>query len=344
MPGKNSNMPARYRAMRLMVNILLAVLIPGLLAACASNENPPDQITVQLSQPNSAEFAGFYTAVEMGYYADENLIVNLVPRSQTINPIAEVLAGNAQFGIASGDQILRTQAAGNDIVAIATIYQLNPLMIMSLPTDPILRPEDLAGKRIGVNSADLDNPRDLQLISLLEKKDIDRNSIETLTTWDFFGAYDLTSERLSAVSGFDTTKEAINAQLEGDEVTQMFFSDYDINIYLNPIFTNGYLTRGQPDLVNRFMRATLKGYQYAIENPAEAVQFCLAHDNTLDRNVQSAMLQSQIPLIDPGYRPLGWMEEAVWQSTQDILLEQGIIPSPVELGTVYTNLFVENAQ
>lgn len=321
--------------------ILLSLLI---MTACSTTEAPQTEIIVQLSETHSAEFAGFYAAVEMGYYEDENLIVTLLPRTQTINPVAEVLAGNAQFGIISGDQILRAQDAGNDLVAISSIYQLNPMMIMSLSSDPVLSPDDLIGKRIGVNSANLTNSRDLQLLSLLEKQGIDRNSIELLTTWDFYGAYDLTSGRLSAVSGFNTNREAIYAQVEGDQVAQMFYADYGINLYTNPIFTNGYLTRSQPDLVTRFVRATLNGYQYAIENPVEAARICRIFDNTLDLGLQTEMIRSQIPLIDTGYSPLGWMEDAVWQTTYDILLEQNIIAASLDLNSVWTNLFVENAQ
>jgi ABC-type nitrate/sulfonate/bicarbonate transport system substrate-binding protein len=161
---------------------------------------------------------------------------------------------------------------------------------------------------------------------------------------DYHGANELLSGRMQAASSFFSTNEPVQAELDGYEVVSLFYSDYGVTIYANPIFTSGQLIREQPDLVERFVRATLKGYQYAIEHPDEAAELALKYDESLDVTFQSATMRAEIPLIDTGDVPIGWMDAEVWQNTADILVEQGILSSPVDLDALYTTEFVEKAQ
>jgi ABC-type nitrate/sulfonate/bicarbonate transport system substrate-binding protein len=161
---------------------------------------------------------------------------------------------------------------------------------------------------------------------------------------DYHGANDLTSGRMDAASGLFSTNEAVQARLDGHEVNEIFLGDYGILMYVNPIFTTGQLIQEQPDLVERFVRATLKGYQYAVEHPDEMADLAAQYDDALDADHQRESMNSEVPLIDTGDAPIGTMDEAVWQSTQKTLLEQGLISAEVDLNEVYTNEFVEKAQ
>ena len=82
----------------------------------------------------------------------------------------------------------------------------------------------------------------------------------------------------------------------------------------------------------------------AIEHPDEAGDLALQYNETLDAEFQRASMRAEIPLIDTGGVPIGTMDQAVWQSTQEILLEQGFISSPVDLSALYTNEFVGKAE
>ena len=161
---------------------------------------------------------------------------------------------------------------------------------------------------------------------------------------DYHGANELVSGRMDAASGLFSTNEAVQARMDGHEVNEIFLGDYGILMYVNPIFAAGQLVREQPDLVERFVRATLKGYQYAVEHPDEMPELAAQYDDTLDMVHQRESMHSEVPLIDTGDAPIGTMDEAVWQSTQETLLEQGLISAEVDLNEVYTNEFVEKAQ
>jgi ABC-type nitrate/sulfonate/bicarbonate transport system substrate-binding protein len=97
-------------------------------------------------------------------------------------------------------------------------------------------------------------------------------------------------------------------------------------------------------VVERFVQATLRGWQQAVEQPALAVKATLAYGDQLDEAFQSEAMLAAVPLVDTGGAPIGWMEAAVWQGIHDTLLDQGIISSPVDLDLVYTNEFMEKAK
>jgi len=92
--------------------------------------------------------------------------------------------------------------------------------------------------------------------------------------------------------------------------------------------------------VERFLRATLKGWYYAIENPAEAVDMTLQYDATLNREHQVWMMETQTPLIHSGEVEIGRMEDSVWQQMHRILLEGGVLTQPINMAEAYTMQFL----
>lgn len=322
---------------RLLVILIAASAITG----CAPAKPAPDAITVQLSWFHTVEFAGFYAAVEKGFYADENLSVSLLPGGPDVDPLRVVQAGTAQLGVTSGDNLVRARAANITVTAIMAIFRSSPLIVMSLPDSGIQRPQDLVGKTVGVISGQLDSAWDIQFLALLAPLNIDAQRLKFVAMQDYTGANELTSGRVQAASGFFSTNEAVQARLDGLQPNLIFYSDYGIQIYVNALFAPDTLLNSHPDLALRLVRATLKGYQYALDHPAEAAQFALKFDQNLDLKLQTAALEAQIPFIDTGDGALGSMELAVWQSTQDALVKQGFLGAPIDLQAVFTNRFID---
>jgi NitT/TauT family transport system substrate-binding protein len=321
------------------------IFLVGTFAACdGSSPTPrPDEITVQLSWFPTVEFAGFYVADHLGYYADENLAVNLVPGGPEANPVEEVLSGEAQFGLASGDMLVRLRDEGENLVCVSSIFRHNPLVVMSLADSGIKTPQDLIGKKVGVISEQLDTTWDRQFLAMLNNAGVDPDEMTLLPIEDYHGANELTSGRLDAASGFFSTNEPVQARRDDHDLSLIFYSDYGVPVYVNPIFTTDAMVAEDPELVERFVRATLRGYEYAISNPEEAADITLEYDDSLDIGLQTATMKAQIPIIDTGDAPLGWMDELTWRVTQDILLSQDVIESPMSVSNFFTNEFVSAA-
>lgn len=325
--------------------ISILVIITALFISACGNTPPaptpiPDAVNVQLSWFHGVEYAGFYTAIEKGYYAEENLNVTLNAGGPDINPLDEVENGKAQFGISSGDSIIIAKTNQQNFVSVATIFRENPLAITSLAKDNIQKPADLVGKTIGVYSLDLAGFNDLPFQALLSRTGLDRDSMNYALIQDFQGANEIKAGNMNAMSGMFATDQQVMAKDAGDELNFIYYKDYGYDSYINTIFTTEAFKQGNPELIGKFIRATLKGYQYAIENPEEVAGIAVKYDPNLDLTYQQEVMKTQIPFINTGDAPIGSMDEDVWNTTQEILLEFGLIAKPIELGTIYSNEFI----
>lgn len=330
---------------KLSSSLIVLMVFTLVLSACGSRPMAKkDKVTVQLSWFPTVEFAGFYVADQLGYYAEENIEVNLVAGGPNIDPVSEVSTGNAQFGLAAGDSILRAKASGQDMTAIAAIFRQSPMVVMALADSGIQRPQDLEGKTVGVISPALDTTWDIQFIAMLHKLGIDKSAITFIPNEHFNGVRDLTSGKMDASSGLFSTNEPVQAGLDDYKINLIYYSDYGVEFYNNLIFANSRFISENDDLVQRFIRATIKGYQQAIESPQDAVNQTVKYASDLNPEFELASMQAEIPLIDTGNAPIGFMDDAVWQNTQDILIEQGYLNSQVDISTVYTNKFVEGSR
>lgn len=320
---------------------LFAVLLGACAGAAPAPAAEPDKVTVQLSWFHGVEYAGFYAAIEKGYYADANIEVTLNAGGPEINPIDEVNNGNAQFGITSGDSLITARSAGQNFVAVATIFKENPLAITSLKQDGITSPDDLVGKTVGVYSLDLSNFFDLPFLALMSRTGLERESMNYALIEDFQGANEIKAGNMDAMSGMFATDQQVMAKQAGDTLNFIYYKDYGYDVYINTLFITEELRQSNPDLVRRFVQATVKGYQYAIENTDEVAQLALTYDETLDLAYQQAVMQAQIPFINTGDGQIGTMNESIWTNTQNILLEFNLISQPIDLSTVYTNEFAQ---
>ena len=315
--------------------LLLAV---ALLAACGPQEaeKPPDEVTVQLKWIHQAQFAGMYAADKKGFYAEENIDVTLNPGGTDILPdqvVADLVSGEADFAITGGDLLLPARSRGEPIVAIAVVFQRNPYVYVSLQGSGIERPQDLVGKKVMVAP-----DAEFQHQALLRKLGIAPTAIEQVPY-----ERDVTPLVTGQVDAHMVYRTATGLAFEetGHELNWIWMEDYGIHFYADTIVANEALVEQNPDLVERFLRATLKGWRYAIENPDEAVDLTLQYDPALGRDRQARMMAAQTPLIHTGEVNIGWMRAEVWEGMHDILLDQAILDEPVDLDEVFTMEFLQ---
>lgn len=326
---------------RLAIATLL-VILSGLIPACGTpTPTPqPDQVTIQFNWLHTVEWAGFYAAQEQGFYADENLEVELV--AGEVDPFDQVLSGEVNFGTATGTGLIMARSDGKPVIAVAAPLRQTPLCVMALAESGISTPEDLVGKTVGVVSTDLDTGWDIQFLAMLEQAGVDPDQINFVPIEEF-GVDPLLRGEMDAMSDIWSTNDAIAAELAGHDVNLIFVNDYGVLEYPDPIFTSQDMIEENPDIVERFVRATLKGYQYVVEHPEEGAQLALQYNEDLDSELQTASMNAYVPLIDIGGAPIGTMDQAVWESTQQVLLDYNFITAPINLEEAYTNQFVNAA-
>ena len=305
-----------------------------LLISCI-NQPEPDQVTVQLKWLHSAQFAGIYVAQEKGYYAEENIELTINPgginNEGVINAIDQVVSGQAQFGIWSGDALLKAYEQGQAVKAVSALFQINPTAYFSLAKNGIKTPADLVGKRVAVGDGNL------FLSTVLHSADLTMDDIEVIPLT--FDMTPLLEGEVDVWSGY-LTEQVTRLEAEGYELNVILAYDYGAFIYSDILFTTESLIQQNPNLVRRFVRATMRGWEYALAHPDEAVKATLKVAPTLDKVSIERELAASIPLIDAGQPVLGSMDEVIWQTTQAILLENSQLSMPMDITTVYTNEFI----
>lgn len=314
--------------------LLLMFLAPG--AAEWANAQGLESVTVQLKWHHQTQFAGIYAAEAKGFYRTEKLAVEHRPwKVGTPSPIEQVVSGAATFGITSQAEFLVAREKGTPIVAIAAFYQKSPVGFFALKGSGIKHPKDFPGKSIAFAPT-----HEIHLKAMLKRLRLDFTALRPVPY-----SFDLTrfySGQVQIWAGY-VMNQPVDARLAGHEVAIIFPDDYGIHAYDDVVFTSEELIRRTAALVERWLRATLKGWRYAIENPEEATEITLKLDPALKREKQIAMLLASIPLIHTGQHPIGWMTREVWEESAQMLLDQKILSRPVALEKAYTTRFREKA-
>lgn len=293
-----------------------------------------DTVSVQLKWHHQTQFAGNYVAQHKGFYADERLRVEARPwKVGMASPIAQVASGAVTFGITSQTEFLVDRERDAPVVAIAAIYQKSPVAFFALKRSGIKRPADFVGKTIAFAPT-----HEIHLKAMLKRLGIDLTAMRRVP----YG-FDLTSFYRGEVAiwGGYIMNQPVDARLAGHEVTVIFPGDYGVHTYDDVIVVAERLVRDNPGLIDRWLRATLRGWRYTIEHPAEATDITLQVDPTRRRPKEAAMLLASIPLIHTSERPIGWMEREVWEEAGRILLDQKILARPARLDRAYTTTFLE---
>ena len=250
--------------------LFIVILMSALTACSPKSTAPATPVTVQLKWVNQAQFAGFYVTADKGYYAEENINVKFSPGGVGINIIDEVTSGRAQFGVIGAEKIIIARGEGKPVKAIATIYRRNPFVVAALPESGITRPADLIGRTINIGGTD----GLVQFTAMMSKLKLDIHEVKIMPySYDLKPFYTGQIDATPAIAA----GSLIGILQQRPDANLIWVEDYGIHFYADTLFTTDQMIAENPDLVLRFLRATLKGHQYAIENPDEATQISLTY-------------------------------------------------------------------
>jgi NitT/TauT family transport system substrate-binding protein len=314
----------------------VALLILALnLIACAPTAPPPPRtpVTVQLSFLHQAEFAGLYAAEQQGYFAAEGLQVSFLEGGPEVNFIAPVANGTAQFGVAQPADLILARADGKPVRSIAVIYRRSPIVFFTLADSGITRPQDFVGKKI--RSA---ITADQTLRAMMARTGIRPDQYEIVYLPSDVSLF--ASGEVPVWAGFINVL-ALDVQRAGYPIKFIYPDDYGIHFYGDVLITTDDLIAQKPDLVQRFTRAALKGWTYAVENPAAIGDFVQKYNPKADKALENARMTASLPLVNTGEDYIGWMKPEVWGGMEKTLREQGVLTKTVDVTQVYTLQFLQ---
>lgn len=242
---------------------LIAILLLACQAAVAFAS--PDKVRLQLKWFHQFQFAGYYMALEKGFYRDAGLDVEILEGgSHEQHYVDNMLAGKTEFAVASSDVIL-DRAAGKPVVALAAITQTSPGVLLVHVDSGIYGPLDLAGKRVTLSES-------AEVLAMLHKEGIALEKINVQPRSIDGNLDDLVNGRTDAYFGY-ITNEAYQLKLRGVPYRVLNPRNFGIMLYNDVLVTSERLLRDHPDNAAAFVRASQRGWEYALSHIDETVQF-----------------------------------------------------------------------
>lgn len=311
----------------LIIGLIVILVIIGALAVFLANTNKQnglDNVTIRLKWLHQSQFAGYYAAEQEEFYKDEGIDVKLVPGGAETPSIQIVAGGSEQFGVSGMSQLIEARAQGIPVVALATTYRKNPLIWFGIDEN-IRTPQDLVGKKVGLT---VGSNSDLLFRAMLKKTDVNINDMTIVPVK--YNLSLLLEKEVDVYEGY-LTDQPITAELAGHKTYIINPSDYGINFYGDTLFTTEKVIQENPDLVKRVTRATIKGWQFAYDNPEKAVDYVLMYSDQLNREQEMRGMKASLELIKPDDKSIGTIEMDIVEQMQDLLVDYGILKSPVDL-------------
>lgn len=305
------------------------------MACTVGNEKPAAvPVAIKLRWTHNAQFGGLYAADQEGYFAAEGIDATFLEGGPGIDPIAAVLDGEAQFGIAGADVILLARSQGKPVRAIATIYQRNPVVFFALTNTGITTPQQFAGKTIRATLDMLPTLRAMMAFMAIPLKRIrSLNFLQILP-----GSLQVRFQFGGFVTGM-----VLDLQQAGYDIQVIHPDNYGVHLYADTLFTTDAFMAESPDVVTRVVRATRNGLTFAVTQPEAIGPMVALYNDQADPAAESLRMMASIPLIQSGTTRIGWMDQAKWQEMHDILLAQGVLPNEIDVSTVFTLAFLEKS-
>lgn len=299
--------------------LVLCLLFFPAISALAEQD---DKLRLQLKWTHQFQFAGYYAAIEQGYYAEQGLAVDLIPATPGIDPVANVLAGGAEYGVGTSD-LLMLHHQGEPIVVLAVIFQHSPLVLLSNRQSKLDSIHDLKGRRVAIE------PGSAELFAYLKREGLTADNFELVSHQ--MQLTPLLRGDIRAQSAYVTTEPF---ELDEYGIAYQIYSPRSagIDFYGDNLFTSQKELETHPERAAAFRRASLRGWYYAMNNIEETIDLILDNYPT-SRSREALQFEAEhmqrlmrTDLIEPGH-----MIPGRWRHMVEIYAEMDMLPADMSL-------------
>jgi NitT/TauT family transport system substrate-binding protein len=272
-----------------------------------------DTVNMQLGWITGGNQIGEIAAQRLGYFADEKIDFAIQPGGPNIDGVAIVASGRYEVGqVSSSPSLMLAASQGLPVVCFAVGAQQHPYAFFSLPRAPIKTPQDMIGRKIGVQATG-----QVLLTALLRKNGIPEDKVEKVIIGSDMTP--LVSGQVDAITGWRTNTTAL--KILGPDYLAMPLWDHGVKLYALPYYTTADFLKSSPDVLAGFLRATGRGWAYVKANPEKAVDFLVQEYPNLVRADELAAVSVMLGVEFTGRTAsFGWgsFDPAVWQDQIDL--------------------------
>ena len=345
---------------------VLAVSAGLVLAACgdtggspsssSSSGAAPASVRLQLQWTDQAQFAGYYAAEQQGYYADENLTVEMLPGGGDVVPQQVGSATDGpEFTIAWVPKVLEARESGSDLVQIAQVFQRSATLSVTWADSGITEVSDWAGKKIGawpfgnelevlVSAKILANLADGTDFTRVEQ-DFDMNELIAAQDGCDASATDCVDVAEAMVYNewaqlLEATDPNTGELFQPDQFYVFNYNELGTAMLQDALWARAsWLAEdGNEDVATRFLRASFKGWIYCRDHPDDCVQYSIERGSLWGRGHLRWMMNEINSLVWPAPDGIGVLDVDAWNQTVDTAMEGGVLTAEPDDGAYRTDL------
>ncbi|MGP1398022.1 MAG: ABC transporter substrate-binding protein [Inquilinaceae bacterium] len=303
------------------IGLLAASAVVALSAASAQ---AADEFTVQLKWVPQAQFAGYFVAQDKGFYEEYDLDVTIKPGGPDIAPPQVIAAGGADVIVDWMPSAMAARESGVPLVNVAQIFDRSGMMLTCKKSTGITAPTDFEGKTLGVWFGGNEYP----FLSWMSQLGFSHSGADPDVTVlrQSFNVDPLLQDQAACISTmiYNEYWQLIDAGLTEDELITFFYEDEGVATLEDGLYAlEGDLQDPEfVDKLSRFIAATVKGWQYAIDNVEEAAEIVVDNDSSgaATVEVQTRQMENIATLISGETRGLGYLDPAAYERTIEVLL------------------------
>ncbi len=329
----------------LVKRLFISLIIFLILSVNCSQRSPSARmqpLKVALIFIPNVQFAPFYVALDKGFYANQGLDVSF-EFSHPADATQLVGIGKFDFIIGDGEQVIIARDKGLPVKYVLTIYARYPVAIASLRSKKIEKPKDLIHRTVGV--PEYAGASFVGYKALLKANQLDEAEI-TLQAIGYTQAVSLSQNLVDAAVVY-MNNTPIQLRQENHELNLILFDDY-ISLVSAGVITNDAMIENKPEIVRKFITATIDGLEFTRQYPDEALEISFQHisEGSDSRKLQAEVLRETIRLYESDFTRrygTGMSDPVDWENTQNILYDLHLIDMKRDIHSFYTNKFLKNS-
>lgn len=236
--------------------------------------------------------APYFVAIDKGYYKAEGLDVTIDSGPGSVAGIARVAAGTYPLGFFDINSLVKflDQNPGKAVKAVLMVYDRPPFAIVTTAKTGIATPKDLEGRKLGAPAPD---GAFAQWKAFVKENGVDASKVTIENVGFPVREPMLASGQVDAITGFSFSSyfNLMQKGVKAEDIKVMLMADYGLVLYGNAVMVNPDFAAANPEVVAKFVRATIKGVQDTVKDPEAAIESVMKRNETADKAIELARLK-----------------------------------------------------
>ncbi len=313
----------------------LAAMLPLVFAAPATAQ---DAVSLRLNWYLGGLHVPFYYGVEKGFYKAEGIDLTINEGRGSGNTVQVVAAGSDTFGLADSSSVISLIAKGGEIKSVMNVLSSTGFSVVSLASTGIKTPKDIEGKTLAVSPGD---PLRQLFEALAAHHKLDMSKINFVQVDPAAKVVTVLEKKADALLG-GADDQFFLIKYRGQEPSALRFADNGANIVGMTVVAGASTIKNKPDLVSRFVKASIRSWDEARKNPDAAVDAAMKVKPDLNRQSTRDQMVVDFELMDsPNVKGrTGYGDQKDWTQTIELLKKYRELSTTADWTAFHTNEFL----